>query len=86
MSYMVNVVSNCYIEYFQHFSFEHILMNMLSLFIFGKIVEAIIGSWRMLACILYCRVVWSLYHYHLIRLQFQLGLVVYIWFIWTNFC
>ncbi len=23
-------------------------MNMLSLFIFGKIVEAIIGSWRML--------------------------------------
>ncbi|HCD3961659.1 rhomboid family intramembrane serine protease, partial [Staphylococcus aureus] len=33
---------------FLHFSFEHILMNMLSLFIFGKIVEAIIGSWRML--------------------------------------
>ncbi|MEJ7314528.1 rhomboid family intramembrane serine protease, partial [Staphylococcus epidermidis] len=26
---------------FLHFNFEHILMNMLSLFIFGKIVEAI---------------------------------------------
>ena len=33
---------------FLHFNFEHILMNMLSLFIFGKIVESIIGSWRML--------------------------------------
>lgn len=32
---------------FLHFNFEHILMNMLSLFIFGKIVESIIGSWRM---------------------------------------
>ena len=31
-----------------HFNFEHILMNMLSLFIFGKIVESIVGSWRML--------------------------------------
>lgn len=33
---------------FLHFNFEHILMNMLSLFIFGKIVESIIGSRRML--------------------------------------
>lgn len=33
---------------FLHFNFEHILMNMLSLFIFGKIVESIIRSWRML--------------------------------------
>ncbi|MGV3007504.1 rhomboid family intramembrane serine protease [Staphylococcus epidermidis] len=33
---------------FLHFNFEHILMNMLSLIIFGKIVESIIGSWRML--------------------------------------
>ncbi|MBM6110927.1 rhomboid family intramembrane serine protease [Staphylococcus epidermidis] len=33
---------------FLHFNFEHILMNMLSLSIFGKIVESIIGSWRML--------------------------------------
>ncbi|MCT2327056.1 rhomboid family intramembrane serine protease [Staphylococcus epidermidis] len=33
---------------FLHFNFEHILMNMLSLFIFGKIVESIIGLWRML--------------------------------------
>lgn len=33
---------------FLHFNFEHILMNMLSLFIFGKFVESIIGSWRML--------------------------------------
>ncbi|PNZ12418.1 rhomboid family protein [Staphylococcus simiae] len=33
---------------FLHFNFEHILMNLLSLFIFGKIVEAILGSWRML--------------------------------------
>ena len=33
---------------FLHFNFEHILMNMLSLFSFGKIVESIIGSWRML--------------------------------------
>lgn len=33
---------------FLHFNFEHILMNMLSLFIFGKIVESIVGSWRML--------------------------------------
>ncbi|WP_285369324.1 rhomboid family intramembrane serine protease [Staphylococcus epidermidis] len=33
---------------FLHFNFEHILMNMLSLFIFGKIIESIIGSWRML--------------------------------------
>lgn len=33
---------------FLHFNFEHILMNMLSLFIFGKIVESIIGSWQML--------------------------------------
>lgn len=34
---------------FLHFNFEHILMNMLSLFIFGKIVESIVGHWRMLA-------------------------------------
>ncbi|MBL7565182.1 rhomboid family protein [Staphylococcus saccharolyticus] len=33
---------------FLHFNFEHILMNMLSLFIFGKIIESILGSWRML--------------------------------------
>ncbi|WP_251942883.1 rhomboid family intramembrane serine protease [Staphylococcus sp. Marseille-Q5304] len=33
---------------FLHYNFEHIFMNMLSLFIFGKIVESIIGSWRML--------------------------------------
>lgn len=33
---------------FLHFNFEHILMNMLSLFIFGKLVEAIAGHWRML--------------------------------------
>lgn len=33
---------------FLHFNFEHILMNMLSLYIFGKIVESIVGSWRML--------------------------------------
>ena len=32
---------------FLHFNFEHILMNMLSIY-FGKIVESIIGSWRML--------------------------------------
>ncbi|MDW8553900.1 rhomboid family intramembrane serine protease [Staphylococcus xylosus] len=32
---------------FLHYNFEHILMNMLSLFIFGKIVEAIVGHWRM---------------------------------------
>lgn len=34
---------------FLHFNFEHILMNMLSLFIFGKIVEAIVGPIKMLA-------------------------------------
>ncbi len=61
---------------FLHFSFEHILMNMLSLFIFGKIVEAIIGSWRMLTDTLLQGCLETLYHYHLIRLQFQLGLVV----------
>ena len=33
---------------FLHFNFEHILMNMLSLFIFGKIVESIVGHWRLL--------------------------------------
>ncbi|OIS30104.1 rhomboid family intramembrane serine protease, partial [Staphylococcus cohnii] len=33
---------------FLHYNFEHILMNMLSLFIFGKIVEAIVGHWRFL--------------------------------------
>ncbi|RZI00120.1 rhomboid family intramembrane serine protease, partial [Staphylococcus condimenti] len=33
---------------FLHFNFEHILMNMLSLFIFGKLVEAIAGHWKML--------------------------------------
>ena len=33
---------------FLHFNFEHILMNMLSLFIFGKIVESIVGPLRML--------------------------------------
>ncbi|PNZ95923.1 rhomboid family intramembrane serine protease, partial [Staphylococcus carnosus] len=33
---------------FLHFNFEHILMNMLSLFIFGKLVEAIVGHWKML--------------------------------------
>lgn len=33
---------------FLHYDFEHILMNMLSLFIFGKIVESIVGHWRML--------------------------------------
>ena len=32
---------------FLHFNFEHILMNMLSIY-FGKIVESIVGSWRML--------------------------------------
>src|SRR5699024_5866921 len=33
---------------FLHYNFEHILMNMLSLFIFGKIVESIVGHWRFL--------------------------------------
>ncbi|MGA4513592.1 rhomboid family intramembrane serine protease [Staphylococcus caledonicus] len=33
---------------FLHFNFEHILMNMLSLYIFGKIVESIIGPLKML--------------------------------------
>lgn len=33
---------------FLHFGFEHLLMNMLSLFLFGKIVESLIGHWRML--------------------------------------
>ncbi|TGA76937.1 rhomboid family intramembrane serine protease [Staphylococcus croceilyticus] len=33
---------------FLHFNFEHILMNMLSLFIFGKIVESIVGPLKML--------------------------------------
>ena len=33
---------------FIHFNFEHILMNMLSLFIFGKLVEAIASHWKML--------------------------------------
>lgn len=33
---------------FLHFDFEHILFNMLSLYIFGKLVEAIIGHWQML--------------------------------------
>ena len=33
---------------FLHFNFEHILMNMLSLFIFGKIVETIVGPYKML--------------------------------------
>lgn len=33
---------------FLHYDFEHILMNMLSLFIFGKIVESIVGHWRMI--------------------------------------
>ncbi|MFU0768145.1 rhomboid family protein [Staphylococcus pasteuri] len=38
---------------FLHFNFEHILMNMLSLFIFGKIVESVLGSWRMLVIYLF---------------------------------
>ena len=33
---------------FLHVNFEHILMNMLSLFIFGKIVEGVVGKWKML--------------------------------------
>lgn len=33
---------------FLHFNFEHILMNMLSLFIFGKIVESIVGPFKTL--------------------------------------
>ena len=33
---------------FLHYNFEHILMNMLTLFIFGKIVESIVGHWRFL--------------------------------------
>ncbi|MCG3413033.1 rhomboid family intramembrane serine protease [Staphylococcus massiliensis] len=32
---------------FLHLNFEHILFNMLSLFIFGKLLESILGSWRM---------------------------------------
>ena len=38
---------------FLHFNFEHILMNMLSLYIFGKIVESVLGSWKMLAIYLF---------------------------------
>lgn len=38
---------------FLHFNFEHLLMNMLSLFIFGKIVESIVGHWRMLVIYLF---------------------------------
>lgn len=38
---------------FLHYNFEHILMNMLSLFIFGKIVESIVGHWRMLVIFLF---------------------------------
>lgn len=33
---------------FLYFSFEYIFMNMFLLFIFGKIVEVIIGLWWML--------------------------------------
>lgn len=33
---------------FLYFNFEYILMNMFFLFIFGKIVELIIGLWWML--------------------------------------
>ncbi|NJI00424.1 rhomboid family intramembrane serine protease [Staphylococcus hyicus] len=32
---------------FLHLNFEHLLFNMLTLFIFGKIVESLVGSWRM---------------------------------------
>lgn len=38
---------------FLHYNFEHILMNMLSLYIFGKIVESVLGSWKMLAIYLF---------------------------------
>ncbi|MCU5746368.1 rhomboid family intramembrane serine protease [Staphylococcus sp. SQ8-PEA] len=38
---------------FLHFNLEHLFMNMISLFIFGKIVESIVGHWRMLAIYLF---------------------------------
>ena len=41
------VVPSYYLDVL-HFNFEHILMNMLSLFIFGKIVETIVGPYKML--------------------------------------
>ena len=46
-------------------------MNMLSLFIFGKIVESIVGSWRMLVIYFVSGLFVILYPYHLIPPQFQ---------------
>ena len=51
---------------FLHFNFEHILMNMLSLFIFGKIVESIVGPLRMLGIYVISGLLEILFHYHLI--------------------
>ena len=60
---------------FLHFNFEHILMNMLSLFIFGKIVEAIIGPMKMLILYIISGLFGNFYLCLLILILFQLVLV-----------
>ena len=64
---------------FLHFNFEHILMNMLSLFIFGKIVEAIIGPMKMLILYIISGLFGNFYLCLLILILFQLVLVGQFW-------
>ena len=58
---------------FLHLNFEHLLFNMLSLFIFGKLVESFIGYWRMLVVYLFAGGIGNLFSLAFINASFSLG-------------
>ncbi|MCE4961232.1 rhomboid family intramembrane serine protease [Staphylococcus chromogenes] len=58
---------------FLHLNFEHLLFNMLSLFIFGKLVESFIGHWRTLVVYLFAGVMGNLFSLAFINSSFSLG-------------
>ncbi|UEX89082.1 rhomboid family intramembrane serine protease [Staphylococcus ratti] len=58
---------------FLHLNFEHLLFNMLSLFIFGKLVESIIGHWQMLVVYIFAGIMGNLFSLAFINTQISLG-------------
>lgn len=58
---------------FLHLNFEHLLFNMLSLFIFGKIVESLVGRWQMLVIYLFSGIMGNLFSLAFLNDNISLG-------------
>ncbi|EGQ3706260.1 rhomboid family intramembrane serine protease [Staphylococcus pseudintermedius] len=58
---------------FLHIEFQHLLLNMLSLFIFGKLVEAFIGPLKMLGTYILSGIIGNLISLALITTSLSLG-------------